>query len=284
MSSIQTLEVPGYQVVQYLGSGARSAIWQIKDAVTGKDLALKRVARRESSDLRFLQMAINEYNVASRLDHPGIRKVYRLRRVRQWLSLREVHLYMEWCPGRSVHDSRPTNVVEAVRIFTHAAAALAYMNGRGFVHADMKPNNIIVGPGGEVKIIDLGQSCPVGTVKERIQGTRDFIAPEQVYRQPLDSRTDAFNFGAALYWTLTGKPIPTVLPEEHKSSLKSDLIIVPPDKINDDVPSSLSKLVVDCVESSPSRRPESMSVVSSRLNLIQHTLTRRDSGKSLDPK
>ena len=65
-------------------------------------------------------------------------------------------------------------------------------------------------PTGEVKVIDFGQSCRIGTVKERIQGTPDYIAPEQVARRPITSQTDVFNLGATLYWALTGQDIPTL--------------------------------------------------------------------------
>ena len=153
---MHTLEVPGYQMLQYLGSGARSMIWQVKDRQTGEVFALKRVVKKHISDTRFLEQAINEYKIARGLQHPVIRHIYRLRRIKRWLSLHEVHLVMELCEGQTVQSSRPDSVIEVVRIFTSVGKALAYMNARGFVHADMKPNNIIVGPDGSVKIIDFG--------------------------------------------------------------------------------------------------------------------------------
>ena len=278
MSTAKTLEVPGYQVVQFLGSGARSTTWEIRDRDTNQLFALKRVVKRQPSDTRFLDQAVNEYTVASQLDHPVLRRIHRLRRVKRWLVLREIHLFMEYCDGKTLQEQRPESALETVRVFAQVAGALAYMNGRGFVHADMKPNNVVVAAKGEVKIIDLGQSCPVGTVKKRIQGTPDFISPEQVNRRPLDARTDVFNCGAALYWTLTGKPIPTVMPKKSGMVLLSELAVVPPEQVNDKVPISLSKLVLDCVHMSPSHRPESMIDVQMRLNLIAHTLTLKGPG------
>jgi serine/threonine-protein kinase len=267
------LEIPGFQVVQFLGSGARSTIWQIRDRQTNQSFALKRVVKRHISDLRFLEQAINEYKVASGLDHPVIRKIYRLRRIKRWLSLREVHLVMEMCEGVTVQSSRPKSVPEVMRVFAEVAKALAYMNARGFVHADTKPNNILVGPDGTVKIIDLGQSCPIGTVKVRIQGTPDFIAPEQVHRRPLDARTDVFNLGASLYWTLTDKAIPTVLPKQGGINIMTDQAIVPPEEHNPQVPASLSKLVTDCIRTNPAHRPANLDDVANRLSLISLTLS-----------
>ncbi len=274
MSSTSTLQIPGYQVVQFLGSGARSTIWQIRDCETDELFALKRVVKRDASDMRFLEQAINEHEIGSQLTHPGIRKILDLRKVKKWLSLREVRVVMEYCRGKSVQEQRPDGVAETVRVFVEVATALAYMNKQGFVHADTKPNNIIVAEGGTVKIIDFGQSCPVGTVKARIQGTPDFIAPEQVHRRPVDGRTDVFNFGATLYWTLSGRPIPTILPKEGSLTLNNGKRVTPPDEINPDVPRTLAKLVTDCIEGHPSQRPSSMNEVSSRLNLIHRRLTR----------
>src|SRR5207253_76651 len=82
--------------------------------------------------------------------------------------------------------------------FIETAKALQALHRQGFVHCDLKPNNILLGPTGQVKVIDLGQACPVGTAKKRIQGTPDYIAPEQVKCIPVSVRTDVFNLGATL--------------------------------------------------------------------------------------
>ena len=273
MQTGQTLEVPGYRVMQYLGSGARSTVWQIRNRRTDQVFALKRIVKRRPSDAKFLEQAINEYNVAVHLDDDTVRKVHDIRRIKRWMSLREIQLVMEFCAGRTLQDERPEDVTEVVRIFSAVAHGLAHMNAKGFVHADMKPNNILLAKDGAVKVFDLGQSCRIGAIKERIQGTPDFIAPEQVFRRPLDARTDVFNFGAALYWTLTGRPIATELPK-GEVQFKSDVMTLTPQQFNPDIPTALSKLVTDCVEPVPSSRPESMKEVTSRLGLIKHHLQR----------
>ncbi|MCL2700075.1 MAG: serine/threonine protein kinase [Phycisphaerae bacterium] len=270
MSISQTLEVPGYQVVQYLGNGARSTIWQIRDNQSNERFVLKRVVKRTMADMRFIDQAVNEFEVASRLDHDNIRRVISIRKVKHWLAVREVHLIMEFCEGATIQDDPPRDILQVAEIFCQVASAMAYMNSRGFVHADMKPNNVVVAPSGLAKVIDLGQSCPLGTTKQRIQGTPDFIAPEQVHRGPLDARTDVFNFGATLYWALTGKPIVTALPK--KGMLMVDMIVQQPQELNPLVPIPFSKLVMDCIEIRPSRRPSSMNEVASRLALVAHSL------------
>ncbi len=263
--------------MQYLGSGARSTIWQIKDCRSGQVYALKRVVKKQSSDNRFLEQAENEYQVSQSFDHDSIRKILRIRRVKRWLSLREIHLFMEFCPGNTIQEHRPESVPHTVDIFIQVGKALEHINQQGFVHADMKPNNILIDRQGTAKIIDLGQSCPIGTTKQRIQGTPDFIAPEQVHRRPLDARTDVYNFGAALYWALTGKPIPTVLANKRDGVQQiNDLAVTPPDELNPEIPPSLSKLILDCIQLRPQSRPQNMEKVHSRLSLVAYMLNRNE--------
>ena len=271
----KTLVVPGYQILQYLGRGANSTIWSMRDQRTGRLLALKRVVMRAPSDRRFLRQAENEFAVGHRLCHPAIRRCLQLRRDRRWLRVREIHIIMEYCPGVSVQQAPPADIAKAVAVFIQVTEALNHMHRSGFLHADMKPNNIIVAPDQTVKVIDLGQSCPIGTIKQRIQGTPDFIAPEQVHRKPLDARTDVFNFGATLYWTLTGKPIKTVIPKRSDAiQLMNQLDVAPANELNPQVPSALAGLVADCVSFQPARRPTSLQPVQTKLELVYKQICR----------
>jgi serine/threonine-protein kinase len=150
------------------------------------------------------------------------------------------------------------------------------MHALGFAHCDLKPNNILVNSEGEAKIIDFGQACKLGTVKERIQGTPDFIAPEQVRCQPVTVRTDVFNFGATLYWTLTGQPIPTLYTlKKDENSFLVDEQITPPNQLNPAVPEPLANLVMECIRTNPLRRPPDMVELGRRLEIVQHVAARR---------
>ena len=126
-----------------------------------------------------------------------------------------------------------------------------------------------------MKVIDLGQACRAGTVKQRIQGTPDFISPEQVKCEPVSLRTDVFNFGATLYWALTHKKIPTLftLKKGDNSFLVDDRIMAPADH-NPQVPANLSNLVMECVRTNPAKRPENMTEVTRRLETIEYAARR----------
>jgi len=153
------------------------------------------------------------------------------------------------------------------------------MHACGYIHADMKPNNVVVTSDGTAKIIDLGQSCSDGTVKERIQGTPDYIAPEQVHRRPITPKTDIYNLGATMYWVLTRKHIPTALAKGDSlvGSLDDHLMPKPTPamELNKRIPPKLNELIMQCVEIDPADRPVSMEYVADRLNLIEGILRAR---------
>lgn len=269
--------MPGYSYVCTLGQGARSRIVQVSEIRTGKMYALKRVIRNDEDDDRFIEQGENEYAVASEVDHPAVRKCFQIRRVRKWMRIKELQILMEHVDGKTLEDHRPTDLKEIVSIFHTVAEGLDGMHQAGYAHADMKPNNIMVTRTGGVKIIDLGQSCPLGHVKRRIQGTPDYIAPEQVRRLPIDRTTDVFNLGATLYWMLTGTAYPTILPSK-KTATGIDLLpsrdAVPPHVQNPEIPLALSTLVMDCCMESSTDRPADMQKVLSRLTVAEHMLSR----------
>jgi serine/threonine-protein kinase len=137
----------------------------------------------------------------------------------------------------------------------------------------MKPNNILINKNGAIKIIDLGQSCPIGTTKSRIQGTPDYIAPEQVKRRTLGPRTDVFNLGATMYWALTGKNVPTLIPKKIATVGRYESQkCYAPHELKPQIPVGVSKLVMDCVKQDPTERPGNMMDVISRLDLMIHSI------------
>jgi eukaryotic-like serine/threonine-protein kinase len=279
--------IEGYRILSLVGKGAASIIYLVQDPKTKQIWALKHVEKNDAKDQRFLDQAEAEYRIASDLDHPSIRKIDRLiKKKNGLLSTKELFLIMEFVDGISEDRQQPRTFERAVDIFLQVAKALAHMHDRGYVHADMKPNNIMV-MDGVAKIIDLGQSCKIGTVKERIQGTPDYIAPEQVHRRAITPKTDIYNLGATMYWTLTRKPIPTALAKDDSfvGSLEDHLMEKPTPaiEVNPRVPGRLNELVMQCVEVDPDKRPDSMSAVADKLSLILGILRAGRSGDSGGP-
>ncbi len=264
-----------------IGLGAASELYAVQDGRTKQVYALKHVVRATAKDDRFLEQVLNEYAVGSKLDHPSMRTIVKVIKHRRLFRTHAISLLMELVDAMPLDQRVPKNDLHAVRIFKQVAAGLAHMHKRGFVHADIKPGNILVTEDEHVKIIDLGQACPIGTVKKRIQGTPGYMAPEQAHRQTIDGKTDIYNFGATMYWVLTREVIPTAMPprDENNNSLFSGALDkeqvplpVPPIEKNPRIHPLLSKQIMDCVQIDPGNRPESMEFVLNRLELVYDLL------------
>ena len=281
--------VEGYRVMAEIGRGAASVVYLVRDPKTSQIWALKHLEKKGPKDQRFLDQAEIEYKIAKQLDHESIRQIPRMIKKGSLLSSKELFLVMEFVDGAALDTYRPKNFVEAVDLFSQTAHALEQMHERGFVHADMKPHNVMAcpAPNGHklAKLIYLGQSCKTGTVKPRIQGTPDYIAPELVRREQIVPKTDVYNFGATMYWVLTRQHIPTAF-SKSDSSLSGSLDAAvlekptPANEINPNIDERLSDLLSDCVEPSQGKRP-TMNEVADKLELILGLLrTRAESDAS----
>lgn len=250
----------GYRIKEQLGSGARTSIYRVVDA-RDREFALKYLRIRSEADKRFLVQMRHEHAVARRLAHAGIRKTLRLRLRRAWFRAVEAVLVMDFIDGSSLADSQRRSLADTLECFHQIAEALASMHRRGWVHADIKPTNVICSADGAV-LIDLGQAAPVGSKKARVQGTPGFMAPEQVLRDPITSRTDIFGFGATLYWFFSGTSIPTLISggtgeRAARSTLNREppKVSTPLKDLCPDVPEELSDLVAQCTALKPHDRP-----------------------------
>ncbi|MDW8263547.1 MAG: serine/threonine-protein kinase [Phycisphaerales bacterium] len=264
-----------YEVLERLGEGARSTIYLVVDPETGRRYALKHVKREDPKDIRFIEQMESEFDISRQFNHPNLRRSYDLK-IQKTLLLKvtEAFLLMELVDGRPLDVYLPPDLLDVLDTFTCAAQGLKYMHGLGYVHCDVKPNNILRNDAGQVKVIDYGQSCKIGTIKERIQGTPDYIAPEQVARRPVTIQTDVFNLGATLYWAVSGKTIPTLYTTSKKgeNSLLSDDLITQPIQLNPRLPQAVNNLVMDMIATNPRKRPDGMDEVIRRLELGKHLI------------
>jgi len=259
--------IPDFEVLSLLGYGARSTIYAVTENKSKQVYALKRVMRRSEDDDRFIEQAEQEFAICSQFNHVALRKSHRMIKRRKFLKINELYLLMDFFDGTALDAERPPSMAALIHVFIQVAEGLHAMHRLGFVHADIKPNNILVNDKLQAKIIDFGQSCAIGTMKTRIQGTPDYIAPEQVAREPLSAQTDIFNLGASMYWCVTDRYIPTTLPRRDGYVARVSGPLVTPHEVNPQVPLALSRLILDCVKPKPDSRPSDMNVVRARLEM-----------------
>ncbi|MEO6436117.1 MAG: serine/threonine-protein kinase [Tepidisphaeraceae bacterium] len=275
----------GYDVLDLIGEGAGSLIYAVSDPESNHLYALKHVTRTKDKDIRFVEQLEAEHEVGQLVRHPGLRRTFDLKINKNLLfKVQDAALVMELFDGRPLEFAKPPTMIGLVDVFIKTARALDSLHSLGYVHCDLKPNNILVNDKFDVKVIDLGQTAKQTTVKTRIQGTPDYISPEQVQCGPVTFRTDVFNLGATMYWALTGAKLPTAYTVKGKeNSFLLDARIDPPHKINKSVPEPLGNLVMECVKTSPVKRPKNMNDVAARLETMRHALAKTADAPAAQP-
>jgi serine/threonine-protein kinase len=265
----------GYHVVDFIGEGAGSRIFAVTHPTTKQLYALKYVTPKTDKDQRFVEQLEAEYEVGRQVAHPGLRRSLEMKVSKTlFRKITEAALVMELFDGVSLERRLPQSLAQMVEVFIAAAEALGALHALGYVHCDLKPNNILVDAAcRNVKVIDLGQAAKIGTAKTRIQGTPDYIAPEQVKLLPVTVQTDVFNLGATMYWCLCGQKLPTLFNiKKSENSFLLDAAMASPRDCNRMVPETLSNLVMECVRTVPQKRPADMTELSRRLEIILHVM------------
>ena len=264
------IEIDGYTNIKKLGTGARSIIYLATEEESRQTVALKRAFMETPEDVRIFEQMENEFKISRQIEHQYIRKCYKILKKRKLLRTQELLMSMEYFDGINLEDSPGLSLGDILLVFRMVATALNAMHQKGYVHCDIKPNNILFSRKGSIKVIDLGQSCRIGAIKKRIQGTPDYIAPEQVRREHLSHRTDIFNLGATMYWALTGRNVPTLIPKanEYGFSMPASMECKSPQEIYRKIPGKLSQLVMECVKERPADRPSSMTEIIERLDAM----------------
>jgi serine/threonine protein kinase len=276
-----------YEVLGRLGEGAKSTIYKVNDPATRRVLALKHVVRKSDKDIRFIEQMESEFEMSKSFNHPNIRRCFELKVNKTMLfKVTEAFLVMELVEGKPLDQALPRDIVGMLDVFLQTAGALQAMHKVGIIHCDIKPINIMITDGTQVKVIDFGQSCKIGTIKDRVQGTPDYIAPEQVARKAVTPQTDVFNLGATMYWALTGRTIPTLytVGKSGDNALLSHDMIQTPQMLNPTVSDPLDRLIMESISTSPSKRPPGMEQVIQRLELVKYAEQKKQGVVSTEPQ
>lgn len=275
-----------YEVLGRLGEGAKSTIYKVSDPATRRILALKHVVRKSDKDIRFIEQMESEFEMSKNFNHPHIRRCFELKVNKTMLfKVTEAFLVMELVEGKPLDQALPRDMVAMLDVFIQTAGALQAMHKVGIVHCDIKPINILITNDGQVKVIDFGQSCKIGTIKDRVQGTPDYIAPEQVARKAVTPQTDVFNLGATMYWALTGRTIPTLytVGKSGDNALLSHDLMQSPQQLNPTVSDPLDRLIMESITTQPAKRPANMEAVIQRLELVKYSEMKKQGHVSTEP-
>lgn len=254
-----------YRLLNLIMTGQTSQVWEAMHDSRRERCAIKILLPECAKDSEHVNYLKNEFAVGSKLDHPRVIRLLEL-----GTHQRAPYLAMEFFPFPNVKQYVRRGVEQAAfrvpQIIEQAAEGLAYFNEQGWIHRDVKPDNFLISPEGDIKLIDFALAMKVrtglaklfGGKTKKIQGTRSYMSPEQIRGQALDPRTDVYSFGCTAYEVVTGKP-PFTGASSNDLLMKHLKSAAPAlEAANSNVTPEFSELVRRSMSKQPNQRPQSV--------------------------
>jgi serine/threonine protein kinase len=260
-------QIDTYRLLNLMMTGQTSQVWETTELSSGRHFAIKMLLPEHASSPMQRHYLFHEYQVGKQVSHPKVIKMLDLRR-----DPEHPYVIMEFFPStnlklRLMHKD-PFVRENFKEIIEQTASALAYMHSKGWVHRDVKPDNILVASSGEVRLIDFALAQRIrkrkrnlfGRMKKsgRAQGTRSYMSPEQIRAEALDPRADVYSLGITIYELLTYRP-------PFRAASANDLLVkqlfekpASPLQYNSDVAPEMADLVMKMLEKKPEDRPPDM--------------------------
>ncbi|NLH16186.1 MAG: serine/threonine protein kinase [Phycisphaerae bacterium] len=244
-----TSQIPGYKVINKLGSGAMAVVYKAKQISLDRVVAIKVLPKRFSEKPDYIRRFFQEGKIAAKLNHNNIV---------QAIDVGEAggvyYFVMEYVEGKTLYDDLSKGKIflesEALDIIIQLAHALQHAHAQGLIHRDVKPKNVMINMEGVVKLADMGLARETADIKAarneqgKAFGTPYYISPEQIRGElDIDGRSDIYSLGATLYHMVTGRvPFDASTPAEvMRKHLKEPL--VPPDHLNTLLSAGISEVI-----------------------------------------
>ena len=260
-------KVANFRILAELGRGGMGIVYKAIDEQQDKLVAIKVLPAGFLEDRRKAQYLDHEFKIALELGHPNIIRFFKLIKFQMPKAKKKRgFLIMELVDGWNMRrhiKNQDLTMFQAIELLSLVCTGLEYIHHHGIVHGDMKPENILISSEGAVKIADFGLSKANSMFqlsREKLRGTKRYMAPEQLTRKKVDARTDIYSLGVSGYELFTG-----VSPYTGKSAEEIIHEIVNrrvrprrPTEVKRGLPRNLDKILMKALQKNPKNRYQSM--------------------------
>jgi serine/threonine protein kinase len=275
MSENQTI-VGGYELRNCVASGRTTQIWEVAEQGSTVQLAMKLMLDDARKKPELKAILKHEFKIGSQLDHPSIIRFHKIE-----VNRDHAFFTMDYFRAPNLKAQIGSNTAETQSRFKKIVEALsqgyAHLHDKGWLHCDIKPDNILVNKSGEIRIIDfsltrriVGGLGKLFAGKQKvIQGTRTYIPPEVILKRVPTIQSDIYSLGISLYEILTGSPpfaglSPNDLLKKHLGETPA-----PPSSINPNVTSELDQIILKMLSKKPKERPADMREVHAAIRSLK---------------
>jgi serine/threonine protein kinase len=247
-----------FELEEIVATSGMATVFRARDVRSGEQVAIKVPHPEVESDPTMYDRFRREEEIGTRIEHPGVMKVFANPERSQ------VYMVMEWLDGRLLrqvlNEEKKLPVERTVKLTVRICQALEHIHAHGVVHRDLKPENIMVGAGDKIHLIDFGIAASAGARRltfvhfSQSMGTPDYISPEQVRGKRGDARSDIYAVGVMLYEMLTGV-VPFSGPNPF--AVMNDRLLnqpQPPRELEPAISPQLQEIVYRAMEREPKNR------------------------------
>ncbi|MEP1742885.1 MAG: protein kinase [Kangiellaceae bacterium] len=257
---VETIEQvgEGYLIRKKLGTGGFGSVYQAHDMILDRDVALKQFRIQDLWDFNEFQNLWNqvriEFEAVASINHPAIAKAYALGHD----NFGTPYLVQEYLTGGELRNlmNEPQNLQHVLTYLIPIVQGLAVIHKQGVIHRDLKPENILLNAQGMPVIVDFGIAIlkQSSNANQRISGTPDYMAPEQLESASIDHRADLYSIGCILFEWLSGKtPNASV---SKTAGLVDWLRSTPKFDFDQDIFGQASDLLRSLLHQNPAKRPK----------------------------